>query len=1524
MSSDASRSPKDKQSFDYIIRSGLAGGVAGCVAKSVVAPLDRVKILFQASNPEFQKYAGTFVGTFRAGHDIYRQAGFRGLFQGHSATLIRIFPYAAIKFMAYDQVHHVRLVFLSAAGMKVLKNGTDLDANQVPRNKCTMSVFFTYPLELIRVRMAFHTRNTAHDRDAPRPSFTRAFKHIYNERPVNPAHATEAVDTAHYFNKYPLLKFYRGFTVTMAGMVPYAGVSFLCWGYLRSRFLPPAKAGHETPTPVADLAFGAFSGAVAQTASYPFEVVRRRMQVGGITRPDRWLGWGETVRAIWQARGWRGFYVGLSIGYMKVIPMTAVSFAVWQGGKRLLNSLLLFDSTLQLALFVPHDGSTSRWGGHNTKQRRGQGEKGEEEAKNEQLHSMREKTTDTHCGTRVSSLIRRTPAVRFSKLYIQGLAFLEGPRAPHLCKWESMPDGPSPNRSPQNRVKLEGIKEDEDELPPALRTTKLDLNENREMLEDLSKRIRSLESKVVSTTGPASAPAAVGPRRSSMSMDGMAGGYGSVEGMYQPGPFASSSAGAVVGGYDWGIASAPILTESMPSHDVSSGVPIASPSMQPPQIHLPARPQPLRRQSGVTFRVPSAPRDEPYTPVLPFSLVHPGEYVGRANASSTVHSIRSISPFRLPQTKSTAPSSLSLLRVTPSAQTLIPTAEIQHLIQYLPDMQSGNLMIDAFFKEVNWRYGLPEKWLSTTCSQMWTVLQNPAPNHQLNPYWLCLFFAILACSSKSLEGSTPSARLPDRETYYLCASTARRVAEDRYFSSSNTSLVSGAPHSSPADGSVLGCLAIPLLCDFLAARGRVSESWKLMGEGIRVAQSIGLHRDPACPVWQDMPDVEKDLRRRAWWGLYIWDRPQMIRCDDCDVAKPSSVDAKGRKDSSNMSRVGMIQLSDLMGEILDKCMSVTYATWTLLTDMDSKFETWEMGIPPRIPTWHNTRAGYHSLRWSLTSRNPKLQPPSLHDYNMIESPGPIPESVAEKCVRLALELIKYQCDTFDRMQRTKSGESSLGENWYFEGCLSLFEAAVALLLALTKFPTTFFVHPNAIVAEEMKMGFRLEYEEMTRVISRVMDVFSEVVMSEKSFDNGTGEMKEGRRAEIASKALDTLQALLKEHWWKLDPKAEQGRPLRAPSGHPSPQEKGLSPAAGMSGPRLAYGGPGYVGPPPMGSLYTSPSQQPVQLPFRGQQVNPAQVYSGLVSPTTTEAEPSPPLSIQQQLQHQPRPNVYGSSTQYPMTTVSYASVSQPPFKNPPLPEGNATYQLYSPRSAADTPVATSPLGMTQSSPYDYHTQQNYFPGVDTPASNPFPFVPISSQNSSQTLDQGLGQQQPYHRGPQRQFNPIPTPTQRSPLQTHASASASTYNFYNPASAAVASASSSVTSGGPTGHPGRPLRASPGVPPPSQGMKMIHYVGPGSTTTSTTMASSGASMMGGGMGSMSFGVGGVSQESLQTDRGPEMVHSQHQSPQESRIVLSEFTGHHPTPPTGQPGPPTPSLARDGSQSGSATPAGGYYQ
>ena len=208
----------------------------------------------------------------------------------------------------------------------------------------TVTVFFTYPLELIRVRMAFQTRNSnpSSPFKGTRPTFIQAMNYLYHEgtpapasthTPIPPSITPPPSAAKNMFYQFPILKFYRGFTVTIAGMIPYAGTSFLVWGYLRAHFRSPRKER----TPIADLTFGAIAGAISQTVSYPFEIVRRRMQVGGLTRPDRWLGWSETVRDVWRANGLRGFYVGLGIGYLKVVPMTAVSFAVWQAGKHVLG-----------------------------------------------------------------------------------------------------------------------------------------------------------------------------------------------------------------------------------------------------------------------------------------------------------------------------------------------------------------------------------------------------------------------------------------------------------------------------------------------------------------------------------------------------------------------------------------------------------------------------------------------------------------------------------------------------------------------------------------------------------------------------------------------------------------------------------------------------------------------------------------------------------------------------------------------------------------------------------------------------------------------------------------------------------------------------------------------------------------------------------------------------------------------------------------------------------------------------------
>ena len=307
----------------------------------MVAPLDRVKILFQASNPQFAKYTGSWFGVVTAMKDIYQQDGTRGLFRGHSATLLRIFPYAAIKFLAYEQIRSYiipshdletpvrRLLSGSLAGVT--------------------SVFFTYPLEVMRVRLAFETK-----RDS-RSSLSTICKKIYNEAPpsLRPAAADRAViaTTVEVVQKITprsgLANFYRGFSATIMGMVPYAGMSFLthdtAGDLLRHPLIAeyttlpkPANSPAGKPPPLrswAELLSGGFAGLVSQTSAYPLEVIRRRMQVGGAVGDGRRLHVAETARMIFRVRGIKGFWVGLTIGYAKVVPMVAVSFYVYERAK---------------------------------------------------------------------------------------------------------------------------------------------------------------------------------------------------------------------------------------------------------------------------------------------------------------------------------------------------------------------------------------------------------------------------------------------------------------------------------------------------------------------------------------------------------------------------------------------------------------------------------------------------------------------------------------------------------------------------------------------------------------------------------------------------------------------------------------------------------------------------------------------------------------------------------------------------------------------------------------------------------------------------------------------------------------------------------------------------------------------------------------------------------------------------------------------------------------------------------------
>jgi solute carrier family 25 protein 16 len=284
------------------------------------------------------------VGLGRALRDIYGQQGIRGLFRGHLTTLLKIYPYAALNYVAYEQY---RALLIRSKGQETWMRRFSAGALAG-----VTSVFFTYPLDLLRVRLAFETKTKG-------SSLVSMIREIYHEQ-AHPGHSFAGPQStpriAHEISSHaiattsivPLHKalgnFYRGFSMTLLGMIPYAGVSFLLHDYIGDLFrLPSIRRQTTLPHPKntpsdqraplrawAELTSGGLSGAISQTVAYPLEVTRRRMQVGGAVGHRCHLSIRETICTIFRERGISGFFVGLSIGYLKVVPLVAVSFYTYE------------------------------------------------------------------------------------------------------------------------------------------------------------------------------------------------------------------------------------------------------------------------------------------------------------------------------------------------------------------------------------------------------------------------------------------------------------------------------------------------------------------------------------------------------------------------------------------------------------------------------------------------------------------------------------------------------------------------------------------------------------------------------------------------------------------------------------------------------------------------------------------------------------------------------------------------------------------------------------------------------------------------------------------------------------------------------------------------------------------------------------------------------------------------------------------------------------------------------------------
>ncbi|KAL8894546.1 MAG: hypothetical protein Q9207_008479, partial [Kuettlingeria erythrocarpa] len=170
------------------------------------------------------------------------------------------------------------------------------------------SVTFTYPLDIVRTRLSIQSASFAVLSEASRrklPGMWETMKTMYK-------------------SEGGFFALYRGILPTVAGVAPYVGLNFMTYESVRTYF---TAKGEKDPTAVRKLAAGAVSGAVAQTCTYPFDVLRRRFQINTMS------GMGYQYKSIWDAikvivsqEGVRGLYKGIAPNLLKVAPSMASSW----------------------------------------------------------------------------------------------------------------------------------------------------------------------------------------------------------------------------------------------------------------------------------------------------------------------------------------------------------------------------------------------------------------------------------------------------------------------------------------------------------------------------------------------------------------------------------------------------------------------------------------------------------------------------------------------------------------------------------------------------------------------------------------------------------------------------------------------------------------------------------------------------------------------------------------------------------------------------------------------------------------------------------------------------------------------------------------------------------------------------------------------------------------------------------------------------------------------------------------------
>merc|ERR1712070_803201 len=235
----------------------MGGGTAGAIAKTATAPIERVKLLIQTqdANPkiisgEVQRYSGILNCFTR----VTSEQGFMAFWRGNTVNVIRYFPTQAFNFAFKDTIkamfpkYNPKTEFWSFFATNMASGGL----------AGAGSLTIVYPLDYARTRLAS-------DVGSGNPQFTGLIDCL-----------TKSAASG------GVLSIYNGFGVSVVGIIAYRGPYFGIFDTLKKKNTGIIGLASK-------FAIAQTTAIIAGFISYPFDTVRRRLQMQSDKPKEQWL-----------------------------------------------------------------------------------------------------------------------------------------------------------------------------------------------------------------------------------------------------------------------------------------------------------------------------------------------------------------------------------------------------------------------------------------------------------------------------------------------------------------------------------------------------------------------------------------------------------------------------------------------------------------------------------------------------------------------------------------------------------------------------------------------------------------------------------------------------------------------------------------------------------------------------------------------------------------------------------------------------------------------------------------------------------------------------------------------------------------------------------------------------------------------------------------------------------------------------------------------------------------------------------